>query len=705
MNDANNVEPQEAAASALVKLYKETQTLPDLVDGWIVHQQSGSTPVYRTLWRQCDPAVTESWLYFYKDFTADGVALPAVPTTKPGLVSYYRPREIQTKLGQYLHLYNSEDGNKFYADLMGEYGLVRRFDLSGADKHGNVYTNSEFGAVSFSPDGGKVVYVAERKKPITVSYFKENVKGGEVKGGVFDHHESWGEQLEKCCHSVICILDISSGGVTTLHIPDNIFPSKPAWSGNTTIFFTGLDLTCSKHGAIYCWNRPSRLYSHDLSREAALQCHTPAGSTVQQPSPGPGGIVAFLMCPSGGPHRKYMEMWMFSPSKSLVPGLVPSVEVEGGLIWKVAYPPFFGHFSSNPWSDDKHILLTITVEAYNCIVKINIHDHGKSADDMIICSSVQGILDQCGDTVLYSTSGANPFHNYKQSVKALVSSNECSNICLNINSLDNSDAYVESKIISFERDSHKYNGILVTPANAEHTTNSTLIIYPHGGPHSVSTDIFRTDTYVLARLGYSILMVNYTGSLGLGEECVEALLGHVGDMDVKDVQHAAECVKQECGYARVVVMGGSHGGFLAAHLIGQYPDFYKAAVIRNPVIDMSSMAGSTDIPDWCYCETGLGYDFYRPSIPDSKSITAMLEKSPVNYVDKVRCPVMLNLGGMDLRVPPSQGLRYARLLKSRGVNCEVKWYPEDCHPLSKVATAGDVLVQTHLWFNQHAKPL
>lgn len=41
-------------------------------------------------------------------------------------------------------------------------------------------------------------------------------------------------------------------------------------------------------------------------------------------------------------------------------------------------------------------------------------------------------------------------------------------------------------------------------------------------------------------MGFNVLFVNFRGSTGLGEENVRSLLGHVGDMDVKDCQHARQ---------------------------------------------------------------------------------------------------------------------------------------------------------------------
>jgi acylaminoacyl-peptidase len=55
--------------------------------------------------------------------------------------------------------------------------------------------------------------------------------------------------------------------------------------------------------------------------------------------------------------------------------------------------------------------------------------------------------------------------------------------------------------------------------------------------------------------------------------------------------------------SRVAVVGGSHGGFLTGHLVGQYPTRFRAAALRNPVLDISLMVHVSDIPDWTFIET------------------------------------------------------------------------------------------------------
>ena len=63
---------------------------------------------------------------------------------------------------------------------------------------------------------------------------------------------------------------------------------------------------------------------------------------------------------------------------------------------------------------------------------------------------------------------------------------------------------------------------------------------------------------------------------------------------------------------RLGVYGGSHGGFLSAHLIGhpEYKDMWKATSMRNPVLDMTYMINASDIPDWVLaCCGGEELDF------------------------------------------------------------------------------------------------
>lgn len=222
-----------------------------------------------------------------------------------------------------------------------------------------------------------------------------------------------------------------------------------------------------------------------------------------------------------------------------------------------------------------------------------------------------------------------------------------------------------------------------------------------GGPHSCFCSDFSSHVAIMYQLGYSILLVNYRGSTGNGQDTIDSLPGKVGTNDVNDCQQAAEFCKEKYSYKSVMLYGGSHGGFLTTHLIGQFPCFYTAASARNAVTDLGTMFSLSDIPDWVMCE-GLGtYDFDTKCVGTPKTLTELYAKSPIRYIDSVKTPTLLMIGSVDLRVPPSQGMEFYKALIARNVPAKALIYKEDNHPLDKPQTLADCIVSTILWYEKY----
>lgn len=219
------------------------------------------------------------------------------------------------------------------------------------------------------------------------------------------------------------------------------------------------------------------------------------------------------------------------------------------------------------------------------------------------------------------------------------------------------------------------------------TQDKPTILQLHGGPHSTDVGSFAYLPYFWLACGYNIASVNYGGSTGFGQDRIVELMGKVGTNDVNDCIGCLDVLKQRLDLSRVVVAGGSHGGFLAAHLTGQFPTAFKAALIRNPVINIASIYYESDIPDWAVACTGV----------EEKEIdlNKMMAMSPIVHASKVVTPTFLGIGCGDLRVPPPQGKSWYHHVRANPHNCPIRMveYPNNGHPLDGVHAAADFAIR------------
>lgn len=229
------------------------------------------------------------------------------------------------------------------------------------------------------------------------------------------------------------------------------------------------------------------------------------------------------------------------------------------------------------------------------------------------------------------------------------------------------DDFVEPETVSFVSD-----GVPETPARAvDHDPYeefeiegllfdsgrrpSPLIVNPHGGPRHHDSRRFSYRVQYLLSRGFSVLQVNYRGSTGRGREFVEELYDDWGGAEQGDVALGTEHVLEEYDWLdrdRVVVYGGSYGGYSANWQMVQYPDLYAAGITWVGVSDLFDMYENT-MPHF---RTELMVK--NLGEPDENEETYR-ERSPVTHVGNVSAPLLIVHGVNDPRVPVSQ----ARILR------------------------------------------
>ena len=190
-----------------------------------------------------------------------------------------------------------------------------------------------------------------------------------------------------------------------------------------------------------------------------------------------------------------------------------------------------------------------------------------------------------------------------------------------------------------------------------------VIIDIHGGPEGQDRPGFNTRRqYWAAELGAVTIAPNVRGSTGYGKTYVKLDNGPLRQNSVKDIGALLDWIatQPDLDPERVVVYGGSYGGFMVLASLAAYSDRLAGAIDIVGISSFTTFLQNTE---------GYRRDLRRAEYGDERDPAMRKifdEISPLNLTDKMKKPLFVIQGRNDPRVPWTEAEQIVARVRAGG---------------------------------------
>ena len=263
-----------------------------------------------------------------------------------------------------------------------------------------------------------------------------------------------------------------------------------------------------------------------------------------------------------------------------------------------------------------------------------------------------------------------------------------------------SDHMVEPYLVHYPSRDGKWtiSAFLYVPYNMQRNGQNAAIVYVHGGPTAQTVNSFNRFIQYMTNQGYMVIAPNYRGSTGYGKEFQQANLFDMGGGDLQDVLAAADWIKQT-GFLdpkKIALMGGSYGGYMTMMGVTKAPDVWAAGVPIVPFVNWFTEIANEDP---VLQQSDLA------TMGDLEQNKARYEdRSPINFIDHVKAPLLLLAGGHDPRCPKEETLQVVEAIKKRGGVVEYKVFENEGHGFARVENQIDAYKRAADFLKAHVPP-